>query len=160
MTTPRPTLLLALAVTACAGGSPRPPYPPVQGALERTLEDVFPYRVVEAALDVFSDKGYPVQTFSKDDGFLETRYVDVVTGRGGERIWDPPQHLAKFRLRADPSNGGSRVTLEVLFRPQPLPRETDRFAEEMVPETHPGYRDGIEVLDRIERELTDFGLRR
>lgn len=141
-----------LAGVACAGGNPRPPYPPVEGAIETTLEAVLPARVVEVVLDLFSDRGFSVPVFSKEDGYVETTFVDVVTGGPGESTWDPVERAVKFRLRVDHSNSGSRLTLEVLYRPSAFLGAPGRLREEMVPRVHPGYQAGLRILERI-REL-------
>lgn len=146
-------MLVAAALGAgCAGaGDPRPPYPPVEGALETTVH-VLPYRVVEVAVGVFADKGYPVRLHSPEHGYLETAFVDVTTG-GFTAVWTVSELPVKFRLRADHSNGGSHVVLEVLYRPRALRGAGERFETEMVPRAHPGHAEGRRVLERLREAL-------
>ncbi|MGH7545870.1 MAG: hypothetical protein ACREKI_06775 [Gemmatimonadota bacterium] len=148
-----PHVLVAAALAAgCAGaGDPRPPYGPVDGALETTVH-VLPYRVIEAAVGVFVDKGYAVRLFSPEHGYLETAFVDVTSG-GFTSVWGASELPVKFRLRADHSNGGSRVVLEVLYRPRALRGAGERFETEMVPAAHPGHPEGRRILERLREAL-------
>lgn len=145
-------LLLAALAAGCAGsGDPRPPYPPVEGALETTVH-VLPYRVVEAAVEVFARRGYPVRLVSPEHGYMETAYLDVRTSLD-PGVWSASELLVKFRLRADHSNGGSRVVLEVLYRPRPSRGAGERFDAEMVPAGHPGHAAGRTILQRLREAL-------
>ena len=136
---------LALAfglLLGCYPTTTRPSFLPQPSAVIAEVELPVPQATRALALALDADS-IPVRRTEAKDGWLESEWFDVATGRPTTHRKLGPD-VVKVRAWVDPShpsNRGdtthSRITVETVYRPAADPSRTDRDLEQQVPATHP-----------------------
>lgn len=162
--------------TSCASvGTVRPPFPPLYQAFvdtvrvdrsdwtgefeRRKLEQRFDKRdtlLIEMAelvaeLERLSiEEGLSVRVASVLDGYIETRWFDVVSGRSADREVAHPEREILLRFWIDPVGPlGYQLSAEAVYRRVADPSLSSRAREVMVPPGHDGEAILLRVLDGI-----------
>jgi hypothetical protein len=143
-------LLAVLAVVASISCvRQRDIFAPVPGALQRTVPDTSVAVVLDAAALAITDLGLTVAQMDRDNGVVESAYVDITAVRTDI---DPAlaggiERNVRFRFRAIPSFGAISLYGEAVYM---LGDFGGRAAERMVPEQHPARQVLAEMLTSIE----------
>jgi hypothetical protein len=129
--------LLALLV-ACGAAGVRPRFEPFPLAVVDTLP--LEAAALIGALDhAVRAESLTVRTMSAVEGYLETRWFDVVERRAARATTSHPYRLVRLRFFADPIGGGrSQLVSEAATRIAVDPSLPERQAEMMAPPDHPG----------------------
>jgi hypothetical protein len=140
--TARGTLLVvvgaAALVIACGAAGVRPRFEPFPLAVVDTLP-LEAAVLIGALTDAVRAESLAVQRMSTAEGYLETRWFDVVRRRTARALTGHPYRLVKLRFFADPVGGGrSQLVSEVATRIAVDPSLPERQAEMMAPPDHPG----------------------
>ena len=92
------------------------------------------------------EEGFDVSVSSHLDGYLETRWLNLITGEPDDRDVTHPQRSVLLRFWVDPVGPlGYRLTAEAVYRRVLDPSLEQRQTELMVPRGH----DGETILLRI-----------
>ena len=161
---------------ACARtGTVRPPFPPLYQAFvdtvrversdwtgefeRRKLEQRFDKRdtlLIEMAeliaeLERLSiEEGLSVRVASVLDGYIETQWFDVVSGRSADREVAHPEREILLRFWIDPVGPlGYKLSAEAVYRRVADPSLSSRAREVMVPPGHDGEAILLRVLDGV-----------
>ena len=162
--------------TSCAWvGTVRPPFPPLYQAFvdtvrvdrsdwtgefeRRKLEQRFDKRdtlLIEMAeliaeLERLSiEEGLSVRVASVLDGYIETQWFDVVSGRSADREVAHPEREILLRFWIDPVGPlGYQLSAEAVYRRVADPSLSSRAREVMVPPGHDGEAILLRVLDGV-----------
>ena len=135
-----PTLSgLILLGAGCASGGLRPSYEPLSQARVDTV-NALPAAVIQELTARVNEQNMRPQWTSPDEGFLETRWFNLVTQVSGVTDRGNPERIVLLRFWADPIEGGkTRLTSEAVIQrggrdPSALPRDN----EMLVPVGHAG----------------------
>lgn len=131
-------MLLALSVAgACRTGGVRPRQAAFPEA--RSVLTVRPAAEVIASLEAaVRDVGPGVARSAANEGFLETRWFDVVTRQPVAPPFTRLDSIVRIRFYADPVQGKTRLIAECVQRYRYDPSLPDRDLERVVREGHPG----------------------
>ncbi len=162
--------------TSCASaGTVRPPFPPLYQAFvdtvrvdrsdwtgefeRRKLEQRFNRRdtlLIEMAeliaeLERLSiEEGLSVRIVSVLDGYIETQWFDVVSGRSADREVAHLEREILLRFWIDPVGPlGYQISAEAVYRRVADPSLSSRAREVMVPPGHDGEAILLRVLDGV-----------
>ncbi len=162
--------------TSCASvGTVRPPFPPLHQAFvdtvrvdrsdwtgefeRRKLEQRFDKRdtlLIEMAeliaeLERLSiEEGLSVRVASVLDGYIETQWFDVVSGRSADREVAHPEREILLRFWIDPVGPlGYQLSAEAVYRRVADPSLSSRAREVMVPPGHDGEAILLRVLNGV-----------
>lgn len=168
--------LAALVTTACASaGTVRPPFQPLYqafvdtvrvdrsdwtGELERRNVDdrldsgdtlLIEMAELIGALEQLSlEEGLAVRVASVLDGYLETRWYNVVSSRSGDREVAHPEREILLRFWVDPVGPlGYQLSAEAVYRRAADPSLSSRAREVMVPPGHDGEAILVRVLNSV-----------
>ncbi len=164
-----------MATSCASAGTVRPPFPPLFQAFvdtvrversdwtgefeRRKLEQRFDKRdtlLIEMAeliaeLERLSIKeGLSVRVASVLDGYIETQWFDVVSGRSADREVAHPEREILLRFWIDPVGPlGYQLSAEAVYRRVADPSLSSRAREVMVPPGHDGEAILLRVLDGV-----------
>jgi hypothetical protein len=142
---PRAWLAAAALLAACRPNTTRPPITPYPEAAGVEIR-LRPPEATRRLADGLRAESIPPARVRLRDGYLETEWLDSVTGRPTTRR---PIGTGIVRLRAwaDPGRVGNTVlTVETLYRPLADPSLPERELERQVPRAHP-------IAVKVERVL-------
>lgn len=130
-----PLLGLALAAAACQPSTNRPPFTPRPEAAGQEIR--LPVREATRRLaDALRADTIPIRRVELRDGYIESSWFDVRTGRPTSRR-PLGSGVVKVRAWADPARpGSSLLTVETLYHPVRDPSLPDRELEHVVPRDH------------------------
>ena len=162
--------------TSCASiGTVRPPFPPLYQALIDTVRvdrsdwtgeferrnldqrldarDTLLIEMAEliAELERFSiEEGLSVRVASVLDGYIETRWFKVVSGRAADGEVAHPEREILLRFWIDPVGPlGYKLSAEAVYRRVADPSLSSRAREVMVPPGHDGEAILLRILDGV-----------
>ncbi len=164
-----------MATSCASAGTVRPPFPPLFQAFvdtvriersdwtgefeRRKLEQRFDKRdtlLIEMAeliaeLERLSiEEGLSVRVASVLDGYIETQWFDVVSGRSADREVAHPEREILLRFWIDPVGPlGYQLSAEAVYRRVADPSLSSRAREVMVPPGHDGEAILLRVLDGV-----------
>ena len=164
-----------MATSCASAGTVRPPFPPLYQAFvdtvrvdrsdwtgefeRRKLEQRFDKRdtlLIEMAeliaeLERLSiEEGLSVRVASVLDGYIETQWFDVVSGRSADREVAHPEREILLRFWIDPVGPlGYQLSAEAVYRRVADPSLSSRAREVMVPPGHDGEAILLRVLDGV-----------
>ena len=164
-----------MATSCASAGTVRPPFPPLFQAFvdtvrveqsdwtgefeRRKLEQRFDERdtlLIEMAeliaeLERLSiEEGLSVRVASVLDGYIETQWFDVVSGRSADREVAHPEREILLRFWIDPVGPlGYQLSAEAVYRRVADPSLSSRAREVMVPPGHDGEAILLRVLDGV-----------
>ncbi len=164
-----------MATSCASAGTVRPPFPPLCQAFvdtvrveqsdwtgefeRRKLEQRFDERdtlLIEMAeliaeLERLSiEEGLSVRVASVLDGYIETQWFDVVSGRSADREVAHPEREILLRFWIDPVGPlGYKLSAEAVYRRVADPSLSSRAREVMVPPGHHGEAILLRVLDGV-----------
>ncbi|MEE8134185.1 MAG: hypothetical protein V3T56_03970 [Gemmatimonadales bacterium] len=149
-------LVLAAVSAACGANNVRPHYEPF---IDAVVDTIFapPDVVVDSLKTVVTEHGFEIARITSSEGFLETKWFDLDTGRSGGTYTRHPDRVIRFRFFAELGRDNSTVLRsEAAYRPRLDPSLADHEAEAMVPIDHPGDSLLQNVLDQL-RPAADRG---
>ncbi len=164
-----------MATSCASAGTVRPPFPPLFQAFvdtvrveqsdwtgefeRRKLEQRFDERdtlLIEMAeliaeLERLSiEEGLSVRVASVLDGYIETQWFDVVSGRSTDGEVAHPEREILLRFWIDPVGPlGYQLSAEAVYRRVADPSLSSRAREVMVPPGHDGEAILLRVLDGV-----------
>ncbi len=164
-----------MATSCASAGTVRPPFPPLYHAFvdtvrvdrsdwtgefeRRKLEQRFNRRdtlLIEMAeliaeLERLSiEEGLSVRVASVLDGYIETQWFDVVSGRSADREVAHPEREILLRFWIDPVGPlGYQLSAEAVYRRVADPSLSSRAREVMVPPGHDGEAILLRILDGV-----------
>jgi len=171
----RAGVLASAVVTACASaGTVRPPFRPLYEAVVDTLQVVpalnaeSEQRILRERLDVLDTaaieraqliaeldqravaEGLEVRIASVLDGYLETRWFNVVSRRSSDADVAHPERVIRLRFWIDPVGPlGYQLTAEAVYRRVSDPSLPSRAREVMAPPGHEGEAILTRILDGV-----------
>ncbi len=162
--------------TSCASaGTVRPPFPPLYQAFVDTVRvdpsqwtGEFERRNLEQSLDsrdtlliemaeliaelerLSIEEGLSVRVASVLDGYIETRWFNVVSGRAADSEVAHPEREILLRFWIDPVGPlGYQLSAEAVYRRVADPSLSSRAREVMVPPGHDGEAILLRILDGV-----------
>jgi hypothetical protein len=165
----------SVVVAGCASaGTVRPPFPPLHLAKVDTLKVVpvlsaeLEQRILGEQLDVLDtaaiersqliaeleqraiEEGLDIRIANVEDGYLETRWFNVVSRRSDEGDVAHPEREILLRFWIDPVGPlGYKLTAEAVYRRVSDPSLPSREREVMVPPDHEGEAILTRILDAV-----------
>ena len=169
----------SVVVTACASaGTVRPPFSPLYEAMVDTLLVVpvlspeLEQRILGEQLDALDDavieraqliaeleqrtidEGLDIRVANVQDGYLETRWFNVVSRRSDDGDVAHPEREILLRFWVDPVGPlGYKLTAEAVYRRVSDPSLPSREREVMVPEDHEGEAILTRILDGVREQF-------
>jgi hypothetical protein len=141
-------LLVVCLSVSCQPNTTRPAFVPLPEAAGTEIR--LPVREATRQLgDNLKASGIPVSRIMIRDGYLETRWFSV---RSGRPVSGRPLGTGNVRVRgwADPARpGSSQLRIETAFRPMADPSLPERELDRQVPSDHPIARKVNEVLKKM-----------
>ena len=125
----------------------RPPFQPLYGAFVDTLSADAATLISELEQRSISE-GLELRVSSVLDGYVETRWFNVVTGETDDRDIAHPERVILLRFWIDPVGPpGFQLTAEAVHRRVSDPSLSQRQAEIMVPRGHDGEAMLLRILN-------------
>lgn len=145
-------MFASLALTGCV--RPRNIHEPVPGAFEVVIPDSSRY-LVEAAEYAITAEGIRIDMSDRKRALVESDFIDIgaVRATTDRSAYVGPERLVKFRFRARPTLGGSRLIGEAIYHL--AGPSSGRAMERMVPEEHAGREVLIRMMARIEKRARE-----
>jgi len=94
--------------------------------------------VLATLRDSLTARGFATQAMVPMEGYLETRWFDVVSRRATPEPFSDAEGVVKLRFFADPVGLHTRVIAEAVRRTAWDPSRPPRELEVMLPPDHPG----------------------
>lgn len=140
-------------VAACGSAVVRPSFRPFPNAPVDTIPGDAD-RVVTAAAARIAQRGLEIRLNAPREGYLETRWFDLVARRS-VAIGADPNRVIRLRLFADPvTPRATLLTIEALYRRTLDPSIPEREAELMVPPGTPGDSLARNVISEVKRQMS------
>jgi hypothetical protein len=150
----RALLVFGVALAACQPSTTRPPitpYPEAAGTEVRLPVRLATQRLAEA----FRADSIPTRKVQLRDGYIETNWFRVATGRPVRGLSPLGTGVVRIRAWADPARpGSSQLTVETLYRPVADPSLPDRELERVVAREHPV---AVKVEAALKRLVDRYG---
>jgi hypothetical protein len=141
-----------LMTTAALGGvggcvAPHSINQPIPGALDTMIADSTGV-VLDAAIKAIRDRGISIRLEDRKSGVVESEFIDIGLLRNDvdPSVLNSMERMIKFRFRAVPSFGATRLFSEAVYR---LGNTGGRLNERMIPAEHPARQVLNEMVEDI-----------
>ena len=141
------TFASAVVVASCASaGTVRPPFRPLHQAVVDTVQ-ADPGDLIAELEQRSIEQGFRIRVSSIMDGYVETRWLNLVTGKSDDGDPAHPERVILLRFWVDPVGPlGLQLTAEAVHRRTSDPSVESRQTEVMVPRDHEGEAILMRVL--------------